>query len=329
MGRLLAVIAIGSAVLLAGVLGWGMAAFNSPGPLERPATVIFEPGIGAKGIARKLEETGVVGEGLVFLLGTRLLGNSQRLKAGEYLFEPAMSPRAVMEKLLAGETVIRRLTVAEGLTAAQALRLVAATEGLAGRVPDGVPEGSLLPETYHFSYGDQREELVRRMRGAMAKALEELWPGRAPELPLESPEEALILASIVEKETAIPEERRRVAAVFINRLKLGMPLQSDPTVAYALTEGEGPMERPLTRADLEVESPFNTYRVKGLPPRPIANPGRATIEAVLNPAETDELYFVATGSGGHVFSRSLEEHNHNVRRLKRSQAGDRTFPAGR
>ena len=215
--------------------------------------------------------------------------------------------------------VLRNFTVAEGLTTAQVLALLDGAEGLEGRIVDAslLLEGAFLPETYAYSWGETKQSLVARMRHAMTETLDELWAGRAEGLPLASPHAALVLASMVEKETALAEERPRVAAVFFNRLRRGMRLQSDPTVVYALLHGKGSLVRPLTLADLKIDDPYNTYRVRGIPPGPIANPGRAAIAAVLRPLVTDELYFVADGSGGHVFARSLKEHQRNVRRLRR------------
>ena len=215
--------------------------------------------------------------------------------------------------------MVRRLTVAEGLTTFDVLARLGATEGLKGLAPQGLGEGQLLPETYHFSYGDARADIVRRMRAAMTSAVERLWAARVPDLPLNSPAEALILASIIEKETGLAEERARVASVFINRLRAGMRLQSDPTVVYALTHGQGKLGRRLTRTDLRDQSLYNTYVHKGLPPGPIANPGIAAIAAALNPARSGDLYFVADGSGGHVFARTLAAHNRNVRRWRKLQ----------
>jgi UPF0755 protein len=225
-----------------------------------------------------------------------------------------------------GETVARRVTIAEGLTVAEIFGLLEEAPGLTGPLPEPPPEGSLLPETYFFALGDSRYGLVRRMRGAMTEALEAAWANRAEGLPLASKEEALVLASIVDKETGIPAERRQVAAVFINRLRKGMPLQSDPTVIYGLTGGEGPLQRPLTRKDWEHDSPYNTYRNPGLPPGAIGNPGRDAIAAVLDPANVDYLYFVADGTGGHAFARTLAEHNRNVAVWRRIRDGAQPRP---
>ena len=239
------------------------------------------------------------------------------MRAGEYRFPAGISMDAAIALLASGETVKRRITVAEGLTTGEVLDLVGANEGLAGDLPPDVGEGSLLPETYYFSYGDTRSGLVRRMRESMKATLAALWEKRDPNILLATPEEALVLASIIERETALASERARISAVFHNRLRHGMRLQSDPTVAYALTLGRVPLDRPLARSDLRVDSPYNTYRVNGLPPGPIANPGRASIEAALHPAPTHELYFVADGTGGHAFARSFAEHLRNVARWRR------------
>jgi UPF0755 protein len=220
-----------------------------------------------------------------------------------------------------GVTVKHRLTIPEGLTSAEIVALVAAAPDLEGSVPAALPaDGSLLPETYFFSKGDTREQLLERMRKGMSDALAELWPARDGAVALKTVAEAVTLASIVEKETGLAAERPRVASVFFNRLAQGMPLQSDPTVIYALTGGKGPLGRALLRADLQVASPYNTYANPGLPPGPIANPGRASLEAVLHPDSTKDLYFVADGSGGHAFAATLDEHNRNVAAWRKQQA---------
>ena len=203
------------------------------------------------------------------------------------------------------------------MTAAKIVKLLTALDGLSGDIAQPPGEGELLPETYHFSYGDTRNDVVDRMAGAMTRTLRELWPARAPGLPLKNELEAVVLASMIEKETGLADERARVAAVFVNRLARGMRLQSDPTVVYALTEGKGDLGRTLTRADLKTPSPYNTYVNKGLPPAPICNPGRESLVAALHPAKTKELYFVADGSGGHLFASNLAQHNRNVARWRK------------
>jgi len=307
--------------ILGGAFLWGYAKFTRPGPLLAPATVVIPKGASVERIAIELRDAGVISDRLVFRLGARALGIHKSLRAGEYSFAAGANARAVLEILNDGKTVVRRLTIAEGLTTLDILARLDATEGLVGRVWLIPAEGRLLPETYHFSYGDSRQDVVRRMRRAMAETLAELWEGRAGGLPLATPDEALVLASIVETETAIPEERPRVAGVFLNRLTKGTRLQSDPTVAYALTGGEGALGRRLTRADLKTPSPYNTYLNGGLPPTPISNPGRASLKAVLRPVRSDELFFVADGQGGHVFSSTLGEHNRNVAKWRKIRDG--------
>jgi UPF0755 protein len=300
---------------LGGLAAWqAQRIYLRPGPLAAEKAVVIPRG-GAEGIARTLAAAGVIDDPRAFALATWLTQvQGKPLRAAEFAFPAQASLAEVLRILREARPVQRRLTIPEGFTARQILALVERTEGLVGEVPP-VAEGGLLPETYAFQWGDSRSALLRRAEQAMAQTLAEAWEGRAPNLPLASPREALILASIVERETGVAEERPRIAAVFINRLRRGMPLQSDPTVIYAAAQG-GPFERAITRADLDRDSPFNTYRVRGLPPAPIAAPGRDALLAVTRPATTDELFFVATGDGGHAFARTLEEHNRNVARWR-------------
>jgi UPF0755 protein len=319
MGRFLrwcaALIVLG-AIGCASIVAYLYAQFVNPGPLAGDLIVIVPRGAGVDAIARLFKSNGIVEDELPFRLGVRTVGREKPLLAGEYEFPKGVSPREAMEILQSGKTVVRRLTIPEGLTSAEIIDRLVKTEGLFGSVTIGVADGELLPETYHFSYGDQRNDLIRRMQLAMRDTLDDLWKRRPNGSPYETARNLVTMASIVEKETAKPDERPRVAGVFVNRLKIGMRLQSDPTVVYALTAGKTSFERALTRADLETPSPYNTYMNSGLPPGPIANPGRASLEAALKPADTGDLYFVADGTGGHAFARTLADHNQNVARWR-------------
>lgn len=312
------------AVVVAAVVGgaafWLTLKFDRPGPAAAALTVIIPPGTSVDEIGKQLQSAGAVESGKVFAIGARIYGRRKPLEAGEYAVPAHASARDIMLLLQSGRTVVHRFTVPEGLTSAQIVRELDHAEALSGPPPDIPPDGSLLPETYHYSYGDTRAEMLRRMHRAMDETVARLWKDRAAGLPYKSPEDAVILASIIEKETGVPEERAHIAAVFINRLKKGMRLQSDPTVVYALTNGSGPLDRPLTKADLEVKSPYNTYEINGLPPGPISNPGRDSIYAALHPSDSDDLYFVASGSGGHVFAKTLAQHNGNVAKYRRMEA---------
>lgn len=296
--------------------------FTKPGPLAEATNVVIAKGAGTEAIAHQLAAAHVVPDPYSFMIGTKL--RRAALKAGEYAFPAHVTALDAMTMMAEGRTVVHKLTIAEGLTVRQALQEVAEAEYLAGTITRKPAEGSLLPETWHLSRDDNRDEVVARMEKSMRQALEQAWAGRAADLPLKSKEEALVLASIVERETGIKAERPQVAAVFLNRLRLGMKLQSDPTVIYGVSDKLGVLDRPVSRADLDTPHPWNTYVHDGLPPTPIANPGRASIEAVLHPAKSDALYFVADGSGGHVFARSLDEHNKNVanwRKVEKARKG--------
>ncbi|HEY9548576.1 MAG TPA: endolytic transglycosylase MltG, partial [Kiloniellaceae bacterium] len=302
LGVIAAVAVVVAALAAGGLWIYLKQQFEAPGPLREQAVVIVPRGAGLATIAKDLAAAGVIEDTYIFRVGVRLFGDARALQAGEYAFTYGMSMKDAAELIASGQTVVHRLTVPEGLTSAEIIALLAAAEPLAGDIAAVPPDGALLPETYHFHRGDSRADVLERMQQSMDEALAELWQARAENLPLQSPEEALILASIVEKETGVDSERPLVASVFVNRLRKGMPLQSDPTVVYGITSGEAPLGRALTRADLADPTPYNTYQIPGLPPGPIANPGRAALEAVMNPAESDYLYFVAAGNGGHAFA---------------------------
>ena len=314
-------VVVGLAVVLA-IAGWLFVhgRLDSPGPARDERIVVLPQGASAFDIADVLEEAGVIDDPLLFVAGLWIEDKQHALKAGEYVFEALVTPRGVMEKLVAGKTVVHRLTVVEGMTSAEVVAALNTAPGLEGEIMAVPEEGSLLPETYHYALGDSRAVLIERMQRAMARLIDELWSARDPAVGLDEAHQALVLASVVEKETALADEMPVIAGVFLNRLRLDMRLQADPTVIYAVTGGKKPLGRALSRADLWVESPYNTYRQKGLPPGPIANPGRAALAAVMNPAETDALYFVADGSGGHAFAKTLDEHNRNVARWRAKRA---------
>lgn len=302
-----------------GLYYWGHSAFYAAGPTAQAVRLVIPRGAGLNQIAEILHKAKVIENPRLFSWSARLLGGGRSIKAGEYEIEPAASQRAILNTLTIGKTVHRRITVPEGLSNSEIYKILAKAITLTGSVTES-PEGTLLPETYSFERGATRSSLIHRMAVSMQDTVAHLWAGRAKDLPLDTPGQAVILASIVEKETGIPIERKRVAAVFLNRLRKGMRLQSDPTVVYGITLGQHRLGRALTRKDLITYTPYNTYRIAGLPPGPICNPGPKTIAAVLNPLESDELYFVADGTGGHLFAKTLAEHNRNVskwRRLKK------------
>jgi UPF0755 protein len=310
-------------VLILGLAGGGAffyarQVYEQPGPLTAPAQFVVPRG-GMEAIGASLVGAGIVADGRAFLAAAWATRTQGPLRAGEFAFPAGASLRDVLGVLRTARPVQRRLTIPEGLLARQIVAVIERAEGLVGEIPP-IDEGDILPETYTYQWGDTRAALVRRASAAMEEALREAWAARAPDLPISSPRQALVLASIVERETGLAAERPRVASVFINRLRRGMPLQSDPTVAYAAADG-AVLERALTRADLDREHPFNTYRNRGLTPGPIASPGKESLRAVTRPEATDFLYFVADGTGGHAFARTLEEHNRNVARWREVERG--------
>lgn len=314
------------ALVGAGIFAWGWARYTAPGPLQAEANVVIPERASVAAIAAALTTAGVIEDPMIFEYYDkfeRLIASPDdkiHMRYGEFAMPVGVSAQAARQILIDGPVVQRRLTVPEGLTTEQILRLVNDAEGLVGDVEVEVAEGELLPETYFYSYGDSRESVVARMKADMIALLDEMWDQRDEGLPFETREQALILASIVQEEAGNLQEMPRVAAVFINRLKLGMRLQADATVEYGITLGAGPLGRGLLRTELDAETPYNTYTIDGLPPTPIANPGAGAVEAVLRPAQTDELYFVADGSGGHAFARTLDEHNRNVARWRELEA---------
>lgn len=315
-----------------GLFAYAIYEYRSPGPLAEEKILVIAPGLSFRAITVTLEQEGILRHRLLYQGIVALRGDQRRFKAGEYRFAPHLSPEQVTDILVKGKSITHSVTFPEGRISADVRGLLHAEPVLTGDVPADIPEGSLLPETYFFLRGETRAAVLRRMREAMDEALAALWDARTPDLPLRTPQEALILASIVEKETGVADERGRVAAVFINRLRAGMPLQSDPTTLYGIYRATGVMRQGLSRADLAAQTPYNTYTIPGLPPGPICHPGRASLQAVLNPPATNELYFVADGQGGHRFASTLAEHNQNVARYrvamrrKQSSAPDANLP---
>jgi len=299
----------------------GKTRFEAPGPLTEDKMVVI-PRAGVSDTFDLLKREGVIDEHrLIFIGGVFALKARSELKAGEYLFPKHASVRDVLETIVEGKVVQHQVTIPEGLTSEQIVARLLESEILSGNIKDVPREGSLLPDSYHFNRGFTREQLLQRMRQAQDRLVREVWERRNPDLPLKTPEQLVILASIIEKETGKPEERTRIAAVFANRLKQKMKLQSDPTIIYGLVFGKGSLGRPLSKADIAQPTAYNTYVIDGLPPGPISNPGRASIEAAANPARTKEVFFVADGTGGHAFAESYDQHLKNVARLRAIEHG--------
>jgi UPF0755 protein len=303
-------------VAVGGALYVGKQRFEAPGPLPQDKVVNIPRGLGIRDIADLLQREGVIDQPWVFIGGVLVLKARGDLKHGEYQFTKSASLAEVVNTIIENKVVQHTLTIPEGLTSEQIVAKLLENDALSGKIKEIPREGTLLPETYKFTRGMLRAQIILRMQQAHQRMLQEVWEHRMPDLPVKTPEQLVILASIVEKETGRPDERSRVASVFVNRLKNKMRLQSDPTIIYGLTGGKGSLGRPILKSEIEQPTPYNTYVIDGLPPGPIANPGRASLEAAANPARTKDLYFVADGSGGHVFSESYDQHQKNVARLR-------------
>ena len=305
-----------------GLLYYGSTQFESPGPLAQNTTFEVREGAGLIEIAEGLERRSIVSDARIFRFGVQSAIGDDTLKHGEYEIEANASMREIMELFRSGEGIEYAVTLPEGLTVHQIFERLAAHEQLQGDLPEAMPpEGSLMPDTYRFRRGTTRQAIVDQMMAAQTRLIDQVWERRDPDLPIETREEFVTLASIVEKETGRADERSRVAAVFLNRLRQGMRLQSDPTIIYGMFGGEGrPADRPIYRSDIDTPTDYNTYTIDGLPPGPIANPGRAALEAVANPSDTDDLYFVADGTGGHAFATNLDDHTRNVARWREIEA---------
>jgi UPF0755 protein len=310
-------------VLLLLMIGAGVGYFyakqalEAPGPLSEDRIVNVPRTAGTGDIADILQREGVVNVNRwAFLAGVMAMKARSDLKAGEYQFQKGASLRAVIETLVSGKVVQHLLTIPEGLTSEQIVARLMEHDILSGQVREIPREGTLLPETYRFERGTTREQVIQRMQQAQRRLVTEIWERRSPDIPIRSVEQLVTLASIVEKETGRPDERTRVAAVFSNRLQKKMKLQSDPTIIYGLVGGKGTLGRQIKRSEIQQPTPYNTYVVEGLPPGPIANPGRASLEATANPARTRELFFVADGTGGHSFTETYDQHQRNVAKLR-------------
>ena len=307
-------------VLMIGIGGayvYGKQLIEAVGPLKEDKIVNIPARAGKRDIADVLQREGVIDVNpWAFIASVFALKASSELKPGEYSFQKHASLRDVIGTIVEGKVVQHAVTIPEGLTSEQILSRLTDNDIFAGTVREIPREGTLLPETYKFPRGTTREQVIQRMQQTQKRVLAEIWERRNPDLPVKSPEQLVTLASIIEKETSKADERSRVAAVFVNRLRQKMKLQSDPTIIYGLVGGKGTLGRPIKRSEIQQPSPYNTYVVDGLPPGPIANPGRASLEAAANPARTRDLFFVADGSGGHSFTETYDQHQKNVVKLR-------------
>jgi UPF0755 protein len=306
------------ALAIAGIFGFTFLEreITAQGPLQSDKVVLIPRNTGTGEIANILKQEGVINQPFLFEAYALIKRQRGQLKAGEFQFKAGTSIEEAIDTLVQGKAILHAVTVPEGLTSEQIVARLYENEILSGDVSETPREGTLLPDTYKFERGTTRQQIINTMQAAQKQALNQIWQRRSSELPIKSPQELIILASIVEKETGRADERTRVAGVFINRLMRRMKLQSDPTIVYGLVGGKGTLGRGIMRSEIEAATPYNTYVVEGLPPGPIANPGRAALEAVANPSRTKDLYFVADGSGGHAFAESYEQHQRNVSRWR-------------
>jgi UPF0755 protein len=305
------------------VLYVGKQRFAAPGPLQEDRVVNVPRGAGIRDISEVLSHEGVIGQPWIFVVGALLLKSHEGLKAGEYEFKAHASLSEVVATMSEGKVVMHQISIPEGLTSEQIVQRLMDDDVLSGNINEIPAEGSMLPDTYNFTGGMSRSQLIQHMQHAQQRVVGDIWERRSSDLPLKTPEQLVILASLIEKETGKPDERTRIAAVFVNRLKQRMRLQSDPTIIYGLVGGKGTLGRPIMKSEIDQPTPYNTYQIDGLPPGPIANPGRAALEAAASPARTRELYFVADGTGGHAFAESYEQHQKNVLRLRQLQTGQK------
>ena len=320
-------------LVAAGVVGAGIAIVSNqskaPGPLASDRAVIIPKDSGLTEIAELLQREGLIEHPLSFRIAAVIGGDWHKLKAGEYLFKARVSPQEILDVISSGKVVEHSITIPEGLTSEQIVERLRENDLLTGEIAQIPKEGSILPDTYRFPRGFSRKGILDRMARDQNVVLEKIWAKRPADLPIKTPQELVVLASIVEKETGRADERPRVAGVFINRLNQKMKLQSDPTIVYGLVGGKGTLGRPIKRSEIQQPSPYNTYVIDGLPPGPIANPGRASLEATANPARTRDLFFVADGSGGHTFTENYNQHQSAVsklRALERQQQNDTAEP---
>lgn len=322
LGRVVLWFCVTMVILLAivGTPAWlAWRGFTGPSDIPERTTVLIEEGSGLNRIAAQLAREDLVSNAMMFRLGVEVFDKASALKAGEYEIPRHASMRQIMRILVDGKPILHSITLYEGMTSWEIVEHLKLQPVLKGSVPIVPAEGTLLPETYLVTRGTSRQEVVDRMRKAQRQVLEKLWDARADNLPIKTIEEAIVLASIVEKETGRGSERHKAASVFVNRLNKGMRLQSDPTIIYGITLGKGPLGRRIRRSEIQAKTDYNTYQIDGLPPAPICNPGAAAIEAVLNPADTEYLFFVADGTGGHAFAKTNRQHERNVQAWRKVQ----------